>query len=415
MTKKLLVAAFLFLTSAGTTAFAYYAIGTPSTPDAPQSSEVATAQPRLSLERVLPAALATFAQQSGNTETTVYAQEIASVVAPISETSDLQVISVEQPAPTLLLQGALGVPFTTFALRAGNEDVTVSEISIKLVGFGDKNIFESISLADDDSDFDDEKTFRSDRTAVFKDTRTIPAHSELTFTVYGNISEELTDYDGQMPVLSLQSVTATKPVYGSLPVLGASHTVNTSLRLGSATTLLSQFDPSVSKTQYINDTDVRFAGIRITAGTGENLMFEGITFEQTGTAGPLDITNVMIVADGISYPAEVDDREYSATFDSPIRIEKGRSIDVYIRGDITTTGSNRTLVFEIGAPDDIVLIGEQFGFQTGDIAAEGNTATSGGSVFITSDGTTDGDVGDPFFAGSEISISGGAFTSVGKN
>lgn len=415
--KRILIAVALLAPFASTAVFAYYSVPPLNQTQGETRGSSDANVPQQSFEIPTLSSLVAFtgleeSQLSSKAETSAAAMSPAS----ISPTSGAEILSGEHPKETLLLQGALGVPFTTFTLKAGNEEVEISEILVKLVGLGDKNIFESISIVDDsDADFDGEKIFRSDRTAVFKDSRTIQANSEMSFTVYGNLSEELADYDGQMPVLSVQSVSATKPVRGSLPILGATHTVNTSLRLGSATTLLSQFDPSVSKTQYINDVDVRFAGIRITAGTGEHLLFSGITFEQTGTAGPADIANVSVVADGISYLAVVDEREYSVTFENPIRIEKGQSIDVYIRGDITTTGSNRTLVFEIGAPDDIVLVGEQFGFQTGDISAEGNTATSGGSVFITSDGTPEGDVGDPFFAGSEISISHGAVTSIGKN
>lgn len=337
-----------------------------------------------------------------------------STTASSSEQDTLAVISPQQPKPTLAPAGAGGVPFTNVTLTAGSKDVIVNNLTVQRTGPGVDNVFESVALVDENGDgIGDEKRFNSNHQAVLGDPFTIPAHSSKTLTLVGNMTDDTADYAGQMPTLEVVAIDASSPIEGLLPVRGTGQVVNDTLVIGGATATLSQYNPFTSSNRYINDTGIRFSGIRITANSQEDITLSSITWDQGGTAAASDITNVTTIVNGASYPTEVDGRSYTSTFTPGIVIPKGQTVDVYVQGDLTTTGSNRTVEFDIDSSDDIALTGNTYGYGVG-IAAGGNTATGGNSVFITSTGDTDGDEGNPFFAGSVVTINPGTVISIQK-
>jgi hypothetical protein len=338
--------------------------------------------------------------------------------APIAQQADataqdmLNVTAGDQPKPTLAPAGAGGVPFTSVTLTAGAKDVTVHSVTVGRTGPGMDGAFDSVALTDQGGNqIGDEKHFNSNHHVVFSDSFTVPANTSETFTIVGNMTDDTSNYAGQMPVLQIDSIDASSPVEGVLPIKGTPQVVNDTLIIGGATAMLSSYDPSTNTNRYINDTGIRFSGIRITADSQEDLTLGSITWDQGGTAGGSDLANVVTVVNGAQYPTEVDGRSYTSTFSSGIVIPKGQTIDVYVQGDLTTTGANRTVEFDIDGSDDISLTGNTYGYGVG-IAADGNTATDGHSVFITSDGTSDGDEGTPFFSGSVATINAGTVISI---
>ncbi|MDB5238094.1 MAG: hypothetical protein JWM46_364 [Candidatus Kaiserbacteria bacterium] len=338
----------------------------------------------------------------------------AAVQITLSDAEILTITDPTQPAATLAPPGAGGVPFTTITLTAGSKDVDVQSITVERTGPGSDGSFDSISLTDENGDgIGGDEHFDSNHQTVFREPFTIPAHTSKTLTILGNMANELTDYAGQTPIIQINVIDTSASVVGTLPFKGTAQTINDSLIIGGATAMLSQYDPDTNTNRYINDTDIRFSGIRITANSQEDLTLDSITWDQGGTAGNSDISNVVTFVNGTPYPTEMVDHSYTSTFFPGIVIPKGRSIDAYIQGDLTTGGSNRTVEFDIGGSDDIALTGNTFGYGVG-ISAQGNTAVSGNSVFITSDGSPDGDEGGPFYAGSVVTINGSAVTSIGK-
>lgn len=317
-----------------------------------------------------------------------------------------------QPVHTLAPSGAGGVPFTTITLTAGSKDVEVNSITVERTGPGADGAFDSVSLTDENGDgIGDDRHFNSNHQAVFNESFTVPAHTSKTLTILGNMVDELTDYAGQTPIIQVDAIDASANVVGTLPLKGTAQTINDSLVIGGATAMLSQYDPSTNTNRYINDTGIRFSGIRITANSQEDLTLDSITWDQGGTAGSSDIANVVTFVNGTSYPTEIDNRSYTSTFSPGIVIPKGQSVDVYVQGDLTTTGSNRTVEFDLDGSDSVSLTGNLYGYEVG-IVAGGNTATEGNSVFITSTGDTDGDEGSPFFAGSLVTINASTLASV---
>ena len=333
-----------------------------------------------------------------------------------SSTDSLTVSDPGQPASSLAPAGA-GVLFTSITLTAGNKDVTVNAITARRVGMGADAAFSSIALYDPNGlQIGNIVSFDSNHTARFRQPFTIPANTSETLTIYGNTAGDLTDYAGQTPSIEVDSIEASSPVVGQLPLAGSPQTLNDSLVVGGAFADISQFDPGTSMNRYIGDTNVRFSGIRITANSKEDLTLSSIIWDQTGTASAGDISNVQTFVNGTSTPAVVsaDGRTYVSVFNPGIVIPKGQSVDVYVRGDVNMTGANRTVEFDIyDNSDDVALTGNTYGFGVG-IAPESDTAVSGNSVFITSDGTTGGSTGTPFYAGSIVTINGATINAIQK-
>ncbi len=334
-------------------------------------------------------------------------------VAAASSAPALTVAAADQPAPTLAVQNALYVPFTRVTLTAGATDVTVNSITISRQGPSRDSVFSDAELLDNDGNVMSTAYFHTDHTATFTDSFTVPAGTSIILTIAGDMAADLSDDNGEAAVLSLDAINASAAVTGTLPIRGTSQTMNSTLAIGTASATLSAYNPDDGTTRYIQDTNVKFAGIRISADSAEAIELDSIAWRQAGSASGSDITNVRVVVNGTAYPAEVSDRYYTATFPGGIVIPKGNTTDAYIEGDIGTTGANRTVKFDIGLNSDITLKSMTYGYYLW-IVPGGNTDTSGNSVFLTDTGDTSGNSLRPFFSGPEITISGGAVNGVSK-
>lgn len=321
-------------------------------------------------------------------------------------------VTAAQIQPKSIPGGALRIPFTTVHVRAIGAPVTISSVTVARTGLGNDGAFESVVLLDEAGEVQsDERILNSMHTAVIPFELTLEADEVATITVAANIGE-LDDYGGQMPTFTVQSIDTASEVRG-LPITGTAHTLVSGLTIGSMSFGRGIDDPAFNKTIYINDKNIVFSGIRIVAGSAEPLLLTGIAWEQNGSAGSADISNVTVEVQGQSFPAEAEGREYAATFGDGIRIEKGMSVSTLIKGDITGTGSGRTVRFDLAGPDDVTARGLTYGFFV-EGSPESHTDTSGNSVFLTSDGTTDGESLNPFYKGSEFTISPGAFNTISK-
>ena len=342
------------------------------------------------------------------------ASQVASAASSVTTEDALTISMPAQPAPTLAVENALYVPFTNITLTAGSKDVEVKSVTITRTGFSKDKAFADAELMDEDGGVISTAYFRSNHHATFIDSFTVPAGTSKTVTLAGDMASDLTNYAGQQAFLRLDAVEASSPVVGTLPVQGTGQWTNDTLVIGSASAVLSSEDPREARNVNIQDTGVRFAGVRVTAGSQEDVRLDSITWEQTGTIDASDIANVATVVDGTSYPAEVDGRWYTSSFPGGITIQKGNSLELVAKGDITTSGSNRTVKFDIHWPSDVYLYGLSYGYGIY-LLPGGNTATEGNSVFLTDTGDTDGSSLLAFFSGSTFSIFGATANGVYNN
>ncbi len=337
----------------------------------------------------------------------------AAAIAP-----DVLTVSGDEQPPSSLAPANAGVLFLTMTLTAGSQDVVVKDMTVERVGIGADAAFGSLALFDEDGlQVGFTATLNSEHKAVFRRSFTVSGGTSRVFEVYANMGANLTNYAGQAPSIQLIGINASSPVEGTLPLRGSPQTVNASLVVGGAHGYLSGLDPNGAATRYVNDKSVTFSGIRITADAQEDLEFAYLIWTQAGSAAASDLENVATIVDGTVYPAVVSpysQKEYISFFEPAIIITKGRTIDVSIRGDLKPSAGNRDVRFDIyDTSDDIGFTGMTYGLGVG-IVPGGNTATSGGSAFLTDDGTADGNGLNPFFQGSLITVSSGAFISVGR-
>ncbi len=279
----------------------------------------------------------------------------------------LTVMAGAQPANALAPQGAARVPFTTLTVKNNSGSVaTVNGITVERTGLGVDANFGGIVLIDavNNIQLGTAKTLNSNHQATVGDSFTINPGETKTLTVAGNIASA-SNVSGQIVSLQVVAINATVPVAGSLPIMGASHTINTTLSLGSVSTSSSSFDPGSNNNKNLGDTGVRFSGIRFTAGSAEDLKLYSLRWRQVGTASAADISNIMTYVNGTAYPATVDatGRYYTTTFPGGITILKGNSVDVYVQGDLTGSNSaSRTVAFDIDKVTDVYFVGQTYGY-----------------------------------------------------
>ncbi|OHA27333.1 MAG: hypothetical protein A3C06_00590 [Candidatus Taylorbacteria bacterium RIFCSPHIGHO2_02_FULL_46_13] len=332
--------------------------------------------------------------------------------------STLGVAAGNQPAPQLAPPSAARVPFTNVTLTAGSADVVVNSITITRVGPAKDTNFLGIILLDENGlQIGVAKTLNSNHQATIGEPFTIKAGTSRTLTVAGNMAASgvLATTAGEVPVLQINSINTATPVVGSLPINGTAQTINGTLTLGTAVLYIGSFDPNVASSQNIGTTGFRFAGIRVNAGSSEDIRIRSIRWNQSGSASANDLANIVTVVDGVQYPTvlSADGKYYTTIFGSGVVLAKGFSKEMYVQGDFVGSGSAaRTVQFDIYKNTDVYVSGETYGYGVTPTPGSAASSATTASQFITSDGLTTGTASTPWFSGSTITVSAGSVTTV---
>lgn len=340
-------------------------------------------------------------------DTTTGGDDTTTTPAPAG--TGLSVVAASQPAATLAPDSATRVPFTKFTVTAGTDGaVTMNSVTVERVGLASNSVFSGVTIIDEDgTQYGLAKTLNSNNQARIGSDVTIPAGTSKTFTITGNMASDNSTRDGQVVGLNLVAVNTSATVSGSLPITGTKHTVNSSLSIGTVTAERGALDPNTANTKEVGTTNYTFAAVKLTAGSAENVRFNGIRFNQSGSASASDIENVMIYVDGVGYPTTVsaDGDYYSANFSGGILIEEGLTKEVSIKGDIVS-GSDRTVVMDIYQASDVNVVGETFNYGITPTATTDTEATTT-STFAT-DGT-------PWFDNAHTTIGTGSLVISSTN
>lgn len=325
----------------------------------------------------------------------------------VSLGTGLTVSAGVQPAATLAPNNAAGVPYTVFNLRASADgDITVNSITIERTGLMENASFAGIVLLNaDGSRIGVPKTLSSNNRAIFRDKIVIKAGQTKQITIGGDMALDNATRAGQIGFLSLVAVDAGgAAVLGVLPITGAGHTINSTLSIGSATAARGALDPGVGDaTLEVGTTKKKFSSIKVTAGSAEKLWLRIVRWNQTGSAGSGDLSNVITIVDGTEYATVVssDGKFYSTVFSGDgILIDKGFSKDITLQGDIIG-GSARTIDFDIDRQSDITLFGNTFKYNIL-IAFAGSAANV--------DSSNVNNANNPYYDASQHTISAGTMT-----
>ncbi|MEK7530721.1 MAG: peptidoglycan-binding protein [Patescibacteria group bacterium] len=358
------------------------------------------------------AAVAAWQKAAGITPTAGYFGPKSRAAFPCSSTTNpttpsvgtgLSVMAGSQPANGLAPANASRVPFTRVVLTAGTDgDVTISGINVERTGGANNAAFAGVVLVDEatGNQVGTSKTFNSNNQSVVGTTMVIPRGTSKTFLIAGNMQGAATAalYAGQTPAIMVTGVQTTATVSGSLPIVGAYHTINSTLNIGTFVMQTSNaYSVNSTTTKEIGTTAYRFSGFSLTAGSAEDVLLKSISFNQTGSVSLNgDLANVKIGVDGTLYDAMVstDGKYVWATFGSGITVPKGSKVEVYVQADIVGSNTNaRTVQFHIDKNTDIFAMGKTFGY--------GVNVTGGSS-------------GTPFFYGNTVTIQGASVTTIGK-
>ncbi|HEY4482888.1 MAG TPA: hypothetical protein VI953_01810 [Candidatus Paceibacterota bacterium] len=321
-------------------------------------------------------------------------------------TGGISVSAAAQPANSLAPESAARVPFTNFTVTAGAQDATLNSVVVERQGLGADAAFDSVVLIDETgAQVGNSKTLNSDHRATIGENVVIKAGTSRTFTVAGNMVADNSGRAGQVASLALVAVNASGSVSGSFPIVGATHTINATLDIGTVTMGRGSYDPGSALTKEVGVVGYNFSSVRVTAGSNEDMYLRSIRWNQTGSAAPSDLANLTTVVDGVSYSTVIssDSKYYSTVFPAPgLLIVKGASKDITIKGDIVG-GSGRTIAFDLAKRIDINLVGKDHGYGTTPPQTTGNSnncgATTGTSCFTTTE--------DPWYDGAVVTVSAG--------
>ncbi len=322
---------------------------------------------------------------------------------PVATGTGLSVAGATQPNASLAPDNATRIPFTKFMVTAGSDgDVVMNSVTVERTGLANNAAFSGVILIDENGNqLGIEKTLNSNNQATVGEAVTIPRGQTRIFTIAANRADTGT-YAGQVASFSVIAVNTTATVSGSLPIVGASHTINESLAIGSVTVSRGTLDPGSSQTKEVGTTNYTFSSVKVTAGSAEEVYYKSIRWNQTGSAGSGDVANVKTIVDGTEYPTTVsaDGKYYSTVFPGEgLLIAKGASKDLSIKGDIVG-GSNRTIAFDLAKRTDMFMLGKTFGY--GIKAPAGSASGTNDSAFHSTD--------DPWYDAAVVTVSAGTMS-----
>ena len=191
----------------------------------------------------------------------------------IGLTPILNVASTSQPSASLAPENAARVPFARFVIETGeNASVTISSFTVERMGPAQNAVFNGVVLLDESgSEIGIARTLNSNNRATVGETIKITPRTSKTFTIAGNMASNLDAYDGQRVSLSLVGITSPGALIftGELPINGPSHTINSTLSIGSVKMERGITDPRMSRTIRAGTAGYTLSAIRITSSPAE--------------------------------------------------------------------------------------------------------------------------------------------------
>ncbi|MBI5742211.1 MAG: peptidoglycan-binding protein [Candidatus Niyogibacteria bacterium] len=319
--------------------------------------------------------------------------------------SGLTVAAGIQPANNLAVQNATRFPFTVVKFTASaDKDVTIDSLTIERTGLANDAAFSGVVLTDENgTQLGIAKTLNSLHQATLTEDFVVKAGQTRTMTIAANLASDNSTRAGQVGSFSLVSVAANATVNGTLPIVGASHTINATLTVGTVTMQRGPLDPGAGVTKEVGSTGYTFSSVKVTAGSAEDVLLKSIRWNQTGSIGASDLANLKTYVDGTAYDvvASADGKYFTSSFGAGITILKGFSSEISIKGDIVS-GSGRTIDFDIAKKTDVNVVGKLYGY--------GITppATGTGSVTITATSNSSfTNSEDPWYAAARVTVSAG--------
>jgi len=258
--------------------------------------------------------------------------------------------------PTILLAAAQAVPFLVVNVTAVGGKAEVRSITIMNTGAASRTIFSAVGFPD----LGNPMALKANNTYNTQAGFTLQDGETRTLVLIASMQFDLTGHQGEMPALAIKSIDADVPIEGTFPVVGTTHTVNTGVAIGSLTATASSYDPGLKRSFQIHSTKVTFSGIKVAAGNQEAIALTSMTWLQSGSVSPNDISDVRtyVVHNGKTYSfvAKQTGRFYISAIEGVV-LGKGDSADIYVAGDVGDAEVGRTIDFDINQNIDVLGMG----------------------------------------------------------
>ncbi len=274
---------------------------------------------------------------------------------------DLNVSDARQPANGYAVAGAQRVPFTSFTLTAGSNDVRVSGIEVRQVGLSKRDDFDSVALVDGNGvQLGSSRSLNSDKEATVGGRFTVPRGQSVTLTVVGDIGDEASSGIAQLQVTSVE---ANGQVSGRFPIKGALHAFSDAVTLSKVDVISGGSGNDNLELNSLEDL-AKFE-LQIGSTGNEDAYLKSITFEQAGSIDADDFDNdlELVVDNRDSYRLRSgNDDRYTVVFSGRgYKIEEGDRVDLTIEGSVVD-GTSRTVEFTLDDPSDVYVVGADFGY-----------------------------------------------------
>jgi len=278
------------------------------------------------------------------------------VVVPVGDSLAISLAS-DSPASGAIISGQAIADLGHFTFsNQTNTEATVTSVTLQRTGISSDSTLSNVYLFSGQTRITDAATVSlgkitlNNAAGLFK----IPARSAVTIAVRADIAASTA---GQIIGVALESVVASAPISGTLPVSAATQSIATA---SMGTVVFTYTGPSAATDNPATDVRVFEAS---TVVSTHKASVKALTFENRGTTKDGDLVNLRLFIDGVQVGSPVAsfvaDR---ATFDlsaNPVLLDTGTRI-IKVLADIVG-GSSYTYDVQLRKSADVVILDSELG------------------------------------------------------
>ncbi|MBD3311231.1 MAG: hypothetical protein GF349_01885 [Candidatus Magasanikbacteria bacterium] len=282
---------------------------------------------------------------------------------PVTDTGSVYVaLSSNNPATSILPPGA-EADLLIFNMTAGTDGASITSMTVQRSGLATKDAVDELTVYVDGTKYGNTKTsWNSDKemTFNFPNPIEIDANDTVEVTLRAQIGTTSPGSYAAVLLAEADDIRGVATVTGSFPISGNLMNLATDITAGSLT--LENAGTGGDVTHNFGDDDVNFADFDLTAGSSEDVLLTGVTFENGGTADTTAANNYKLYVDGAEVAEGVVSGDLvSFSFDA-VTIEAGDTANVVMRGDMVNGEVDQTMKFFVY---DITAVGKDLGYAAG--------------------------------------------------
>ncbi len=276
-------------------------------------------------------------------------------------------LAANNPAGDSVPRGAVGVTMLSLDLSASCDDaVTVQELTLLHEGFGSETDVDGVYASVDGSRLTRKRTIdRQNQTSAlrFSQPLTVPACGTVTLDVMADFNSTATVSGEHNLAVELPGdfMGNAKAVTGNFPLRGGTFKL-AAVTSGKVTVSYRTISPNKVE---VGDNKVNVGRFELSTDSIEDQTIYSMTFEQNGTAGDGDLTNIRVQrSDGTvltNAAASTVGDFVTLVFDPPFTILQGDKLTLSVVADVNG-GAGETVVFHFEESSDLFAVGSLYGY-----------------------------------------------------